>query len=365
MAAPEYTKTQAIVCHQPSGGKRQWALEQVAVAPPSDDEVLVEIVASGICHTDFICGSAPYEDLALGLPSYPRVLGHEGAGYVKSIGSKVTKVRWYCHKFMSINFGGTANGFISSEPAALGQAIGGSFFGQSSFSKLTRVKETSVVRVTELLDDDSELKMLAPLGCGIQTGAGTITDLAMAQPSDMVAIIGLGAVGQAAIMAAKIRGCRTIIAIDRIAARLELARTFGATHTVDTSLLTNGLINEIRAITEGTGTTITVDATGVVSLIQEGVEFTANQGKMILLGVPPMDAGLEIPIVKYMFTGKSILSSMEGGVLPEEYIPNTIRWYRAGRFPVDKLVKFYPAEDFQKAVRDMEDGSVIKPVLIW
>lgn len=78
MASPEYSKTQAIVCREPSGGKRQWALEQVAIAPPADDEVLVEVVASGICHTDFICGSSPDEDVPLGLPPYPRVLGHEG-----------------------------------------------------------------------------------------------------------------------------------------------------------------------------------------------------------------------------------------------------------------------------------------------
>ncbi|KAG6357342.1 hypothetical protein INS49_013218 [Diaporthe citri] len=207
--------------------------------------------------------------------------------------------------------------------------------------------------------------MFAPLGCGIQTGAGTITELTNAKPSDKIAVIGLGAVGQAAIMGAKVKGCRTIIAIDRIASRLELAKSFGATHVINTSLLTEGLVKEIKNVTGGTGTTITVDATGVVSLIQEGVEFTANQGKFILLGVPPMDAGLEISLMRYMFSGKSILGSMEGSVYPEEYIPSMIRWYRAGRFPVDKLVKFYSAKDFRKAVKDMEEGVVIKPVLIW
>lgn len=100
---------------------------------------------------------------------------------------------------------------------------------------------------------------------------------------------------------AKIKGCRTIIAIDRIASRLDLAKSFGATHCINTSFLTEGLVKEINDITAGTGTTITVDATGVVSLIQEGVEFTANQGKFVLLGVPPMDAGLELSLVRYMF----------------------------------------------------------------
>lgn len=175
------------------------------------------------------------------------------------------------------------------------------------------------MKVSHLLDDDDDLKMFAPLGCGIQTGAGTITEVAHAKPSDKVAVIGLGAVGQAAVMVcythyrlelyqlligtqgAKIKGCRTIVAIDRITSRLELAKGFGATHVIDTSHLTEGLVKEIKNITGGTGTTITVDATGVVSLIQEGVEFTANQGKFILLGVPPMDAGLEISLMRYMF----------------------------------------------------------------
>lgn len=142
---------------------------------------------------------------------------------MKSVGSRVTKVRrgdrvllsfsfctqcyncqvgapGYCHIFSAINFGGSKNGFISSESSTLGEAIGGSFFGQSSFSRFTRANEASVVKVTELLKDDDDMKVLAPLGCGIQTGAGTITELAKAQPSDKIAIIGLGAVGQAAIM---------------------------------------------------------------------------------------------------------------------------------------------------------------------
>lgn len=142
---------------------------------------------------------------------------------MKSIGSKVTKVQrgdrvllsfsfctqcyncqdgapGYCHGFTEINFGGCTDAFIGSPEGTSGEAIGGSFFGQSSFSRLTRVKETSLVKITHLLDDDDDLKMFAPLGCGIQTGAGTITELATAQPSDKIAVIGLGAVGQAAIM---------------------------------------------------------------------------------------------------------------------------------------------------------------------
>ncbi|KAM5341495.1 hypothetical protein ACJ41O_014526 [Fusarium nematophilum] len=382
---PSLQSTQAIVSHPPEDGKRRWILEEVQVAAPQEYEAIVEMVASGVCHTDLGCGTAPDGTPGFPVPPYPRVLGHEGAGYVRAVGSKITKVKpgdavllsfafctqchncqfgapGYCHKFSELNFTGTKSAFKFPKNAK--QEIGGSFFGQSSFSKLTRVQETSVVNVSKLVKSDEDLKLLAPLGCGIQTGAGTVTELASAKPDDKVAIIGLGGVGLAAIMAAKLRGCRNIIGIDRVPARIEMAKRLGATHGIDTSSI-KSLVDEVRNITGGSGSTVTVDATGVLPLIQQGLEFTANQGKMILLGVAPMDAGLEIAVVPYMVTGKQILGSMEGGVYPDDYIPRMIRWFQNGQFPVDQLVKFYPVQDFQKAIRDMEDGSTIKPVLVW
>ncbi|KAJ4169121.1 hypothetical protein NW754_011054 [Fusarium falciforme] len=377
--------TQAIVSHAPEDGKRRWILEDVQVGEPGEYEAIVEMVASGVCHTDLGCGTAPDGTPGFPVPPYPRVLGHEGAGFVRAVGSKITKVKpgdavllsfafctqchnckfgapGYCHEFSALNFAGTKKAFQFS--TGTGPDVGGSFFGQSSFSKLSRVQETSLVNVSQLVRNKNDLKLLAPLGCGIQTGAGTVTELAAAKPSDKVAIIGLGGVGLAAIMAAKLKGCRTIIGIDRVPARIEMAKKLGATHGIDTSTISN-LVDEVRKVTEGSGSTITVDATGVLPLIQQGLEFTANQGKMILLGVAPMDAGLEIAVVPYMVTGKQIMGSMEGGVYPEDYIPKMIRWYQNGEFPVDELIKFYPVQDYQKAIRDMEDGFTIKPVLIW
>ncbi|KAK7708352.1 hypothetical protein SLS63_013516 [Diaporthe eres] len=371
MSSGEQTHTQAIVCRAPQDGERKWSLEKVSFTPPADDEIVVEMVATGICHTDLVCGSIPDEALPLGLPTYPRVLGHEGAGVVKSTGPKVTKVQEgdrvllsfsfckechnckfgapsYCVKWGLINFSGSRDAFSSSESETPSESIGGSFFGQSSFARLTKVKEPSVVKVTTLLESDDDLKVLAPFGCGIQTGAGTITELAKAQPADTVAILGLGAVGLSAIMGAKIIGCKTIIAVDRVASRLELAKSLGATHLVNTNEIKGTLIEEIRGLTGGAGTTITVDASGAVPLIQQGVEFTANQGKMILLGIPPMDATLQITLVPYTM-----------------YVPELVKWYKAGNLPVDKIIKLYPAEDYLKAIKDMEDGVTVKPILVW
>ncbi|POS68817.1 hypothetical protein DHEL01_v212789 [Diaporthe helianthi] len=333
MASSTQIQTQAIVCRPPQDGKRKWVLKKVALSPPADDEVIVEMVATGICHTDFVCGSVPDEALPLGLPPYPRVLGHEGPD---SLIILIIEILWG-----QINFSGIRGAFSSLENPR--EEIGGSFFGQSSFSRLTRVKECSVVKVTDLIENDEQLKVLTPFGCGVQTGVGTITELANAQPADTIAVLGLGAVGLAAIMGAKIRGCKTIIGVDRVASRLELAKSLGATHTVDTGNIKGTLTDQVREITEGVGTTITVDASGAFPLIQQGVEFTANQGK----------------------SGKSIQGSMEGGVFPEKYIPKFIHWFNAGELPMDRLVKFYLVEDYLKAIKDMEDGVTIKPVLIW
>ncbi|KAL1983183.1 hypothetical protein VTN96DRAFT_433 [Rasamsonia emersonii] len=384
--AHQTQRTEAIVSRPPVDGKRQWNLESVEVPPLNDNEVLVEVVASGICHTDLGCGSAPDGTPGFPLPPYPRVLGHEGAGHVKAVGSKVSHVKpgdavllsfafcsechnckfgapGYCAKFNQLNFTGDGQAFKGTTDP--NENIGGSFFGQSSFSRLTRVQETSVVNVSALVSGEDDLKLFAPLGCGIQTGAGTITELGSAGPDDKVAIIGLGGVGLAAIMAAKLKGCNTIIGIDRVPARLELAKSLGATHGINTATLTGTLEQAVREVTDGSGSTITVDATGVVPLIKQGVEFTANQGKMILLGVAPMDSKLEIPIVPHMVSGKHILGSMEGGVRPEKYIPQMIQWHRSGKFPIDRLIKFYPVADFQQAIKDMENGTTIKPVLVW
>jgi len=144
-----------------------------------------------------------------------------------------------------------------------------------------------------------------------------------------------------------------------------LAKSLGATHIINTSTVGDGLEKAVRDITEQSGSTITIDATGVVSLIQQAIEFTANQGKMILLGVAPMDAALQVALVPFMVTGKQLLGSMEGGVRPADYIPRMIQWHRQGNFPIDKLVKYYKVEEFEKAIHDMEEGITVKPILLW
>lgn len=177
------------------------------------------------------------------------------------------------------------------------EGYGGSYFGQSSFASLTPVKQSSVVNVSVLVHNEEELKMYSPLGCGFQTGAGAVTNIAQAKTSDTVVVLGLGGVGLAALMAAKIKGCSKIIGVDRFDSRLEFAKTLGATHVINTSNPDLNLVDVIKDITGGVGSSITIDTTGNMKLLNSGVEFTANRGQFIFIGVPAADAELNVHII--------------------------------------------------------------------
>lgn len=274
----------------------------------------------------------------------------------------------HCNDFTPLNFGGPYNVFSSAKTPASSEAdISGLFFGQSSFANLSVVKQTSVVNVAGLVKDKRELQLFSPLGCGIQTGSGTVINAARATPDDVVCIMGLGGVGLAAIMGAKIQGCRTIIGIDRIPSRLALAKELGATHTIDGSALPAGttLVAAVRALSDDVGPTITIDTSGAPPLITAGVEFTRNKGQYIQVGSAPHDFNLEINFFTFMLSGKQIMGAIEGQAYPPEYVPKMIQWYREGRFPIDKLMKLIPADDFEQGLKEMHDGTTIKPILCW
>lgn len=221
----------AIVAHEPVGNKPNWKIENVTPRALEPNELLVRIVATGICHTDLVFGTWPKEAIP-----YPKVLGHEGlsppsptpaiyshsckgSGYVEKIGSKVKETRVgdsvllsfqscsickdcidnhpsYCQQFAAINYGSEEGVFQITGSSK----TRGVFFGQSSLASYTIVKEVSAVNVSALTKSEEELRLFAPLGCGFQTGMGTVDKLAAAGEKDAVVIIGLGGVGLSAIM---------------------------------------------------------------------------------------------------------------------------------------------------------------------
>ncbi|KAH5617463.1 hypothetical protein HBI23_256370 [Parastagonospora nodorum] len=203
------------------------------------------------------------------------------------------------------------------------------------------------------------------MGCGFQTGAAAITELANIGEHDAIAIFGLGAVGLAAVMAAKIRGAKTIIGVDRVQSRLALARELGATAIIDTSSLSSiavDLQNAIREIVPQ-GTNTNFDTTGVIPIIDAGVKSLHPKGQMVLIGI--VDGHMDIDLGKIMAAGTAIRGCIEGNAKPSKFIPQMIEWYRQGKFPIEKLVKFYSSGDFEDALSDAHTGATLKPILLW
>jgi len=383
------TTTKAIVSHDAlkNGG---WKMDEVSLRPLEAGELLVEMVASGVCHTDVLvgdldAGSAP-------IAFYPRVLGHEGSGFVREVGEGVTVAEAgdpvllsfdFCNKceicksnhhsncleFNALNFGPhnvfkSANASSDSDKAN----IGGAFFGQSSFANFSIVRQTSVVNAKDLVKDKGELQLFAPLGCGIQTGCGTVINVSGAGPKDVICIMGLGGVGLSAVMGAKISECRTIIGIDRVQKRLDLAKELGATHVIDGSKLDEGktLSDMVKEIADGVGPTITIDTTGAPILMESGMQFTRNRGKYIQIGSAPFDYQLSsVNAFEFMLAGKQWIGAIEGGAYPPEFVPKMVHWYKEGKFPIDKIMKLMPADEFQQALKEMHDGTTIKPIITW
>lgn len=272
----------------------------------------------------------------------------------------------HCNTFNELNFG--------PQPAVFGNVgddgnptIPGAFFGQSSFASRSVVRQCSVVNAKSFVSSKQELQLFAPLGCGVQTGAGTVINAAGATTEDIVCVLGLGGVGLSAVMGAKVAGCRRIIGVDRVASRLELAKAMGATDVVDTSILPEGktLVEAVREVAEGLGPSITVDTTGVPFLVRAAIDFARNRGKIVQVGSAPFDAKLEIPVFDFMVRGLQYIGAVEGHAYPPDFVPKLVQWYKEGRFPVDKMMKLMPADQYEAALHEMHEGSTIKPILCW
>lgn len=273
----------------------------------------------------------------------------------------------HCFHFDPINFevawDDTHVFTSSSDPSP----IYGKFFGQSSFASYSIVRADSVINVRGLVASREELQLLSPLGCGIQTGSGAILNAAQVSAEDRIAVLGLGGVGLSAVMGAKIAGCKQVIGIDRHASRLELAKELGATHVlqVDPAADIQAVSEAVRAMTGGLGVNVVLDTTGVPALIAQGVKMAGCKGKILQVGTAPPTATLEIPIHEFMVSGKQFMGVVEGDVNPKEYVPKMVKWVQEGTLPLQRIVTFYKAEEFEKAIADMQSGQTIKPVILW
>lgn len=268
----------------------------------------------------------------------------------------------HCPEFVALNFAGQYPIFKSKD----GTDISGCFFGQSSFANLSIVKSCSVVNVKDIVHDKEELRLFSPLGCGIQTGSGSVVNAGKAGPDDVILVMGLGGVGLSAIMTAKIQGCRMIIGLDRVESRLALAKELGATHTINGGTLGDkSLVDAVREVAEGQGPTVVIETTGAPPLVNAAIQFTRSCGRIVQVGTTPFDFQPALCAFDFMVAGKQYIGAVEGQVYPPKYVPKMIEWYREGRFPIDRLVKMMKPEEFKQSLKEMHDGTTVKPIICW
>ena len=347
-----------------------FSIEELELDEPREHEVLVRVVATGLCHTDLGMHAS-------GMVPFPVVLGHEGAGVVERVGSHVTRVKpgdhvvlsyftctvcqncrsgrsSYCDQYFPGNFAGVRPD--GSHTLHNGdEPISGAFFTQSSFATYALAHEQNTVKVPR----DLPLELLGPLGCGIMTGAGGVINALKATPGSSIAIFGVGSVGLSAVMAARAIGCTTIIGVDLKPQRLALARELGATHTINPAEADP--VEAICRIT-GDGAQYSIDATGLPSVLRQAVDCLRMTGVCGLIGVPTPGAQFTIDMFSIL-NGRTVRGIIMGDSAPEFFIPQLIELHRQGRFPFDRLVRYYTLDQINQAIADTERGDVIKPVL--
>lgn len=352
----------------------------LSLKAPAANEILVKIVATSVCHTDVMTKDK-------GLCEFPIVLGHEGTGIVDALGDDVEGFEIgdhvilsydycghcrqcqiskpsYCDEHGNLNFAGTRpNGEKTHRSADSETAdIFGSFFQQSSFATYALSHATNTIKV----DKNLPLALLAPLGCGVQTGAGTVFNTLEVKPGSSIAVFGCGCVGLSAVMAARVAGAKNIVAIDINPSRLEMAMELGATHRVLPADFADAeaLVEHIKATSQTGACNYAIDTTGVAIVLRQAFDCCGPMGitAMIAPGLPGDEVSVEM---MGLLPGKILRGVIQGDSVSKEFIPKLVELWQQGNFPFDKLITQYESIDsIDDAVNAMNSGDVIKPVVI-
>jgi aryl-alcohol dehydrogenase len=345
---------------------------EMQLSPPRMDEVRVRIKATGICHTDLAV-----KEQAFPVP-LPIVLGHEGAGVIEEVGSAVTHLQVgdhvvlsgdscghchscnqgimsYCDEFAERNLSGLrvdgSNPLVCS-----GEQVRGRFVGQSSFATQVIAASRGVTKI----DSDLPLELMGPLGCGLTTGVGTVMNALKPPAGSSIAIFGAGTVGLAAVMGARLMGCERIIIVDKLANRLEMAKSVGATDCINAG--EQDAVAAILAMTNG-GVDFSMECTGVPAVVSQAIACLIPPGWCAQVGVTPAGAQLPLELDQVIF-GRGIRGVIMGEARVHNFIPYLANLYRDGRLPFDRFVRFYDFADIDQAVHDSAvTGEVIKPIL--
>ncbi|MFD8725283.1 NAD(P)-dependent alcohol dehydrogenase [Streptomyces sp. NPDC059629] len=361
-------RTRAAVMRSAQG---PFTIEQVELDDPGPGELLIRIAGTGLCHTDLLARHMPD-----GMMPLPAVFGHEGSGVVEAVGPGVTSAGVGDHVVLSYDSCGACGRCRSAQPAYCdsflarnisgrrpdgstpltddgGLPLAGRWFGQSSFAGHALAGE----RNTVVVDRSLPLELLGPLGCGIQTGAGSVLLGLGVHAGSSIVVFGTGAVGLAAVMAARAAGAGEIIAVDLHPGRRELALELGATLALDGA--DPDLAKVITARTGGTD--FALDTTAVPAVAVTALNSLRAKGVCALVGAG--SAPLTLP-PDALSNGRSLTYLMEGDAVPQTFIPRLIDMWSRGRFPFDRLIRTYPLDAVNDAERDSLSGACVKPVLV-
>ena len=343
-------------------------LETIIVPDPGPGEARVKVLACGVCHTDLHYRQGAIND------EFPFLLGHEAAGVVESVGPDVTDVApgdyvilnwravcgqcraclrgrpWYC-----FNTHNATQRMTLLDGTELSPAL-----GIGAFAEMTLVAAGQCTKV----DPAAAPEVAGLLGCGVMAGLGAAINTGNVTRGDSVAVIGCGGVGDAAIAGALLAGARTIIAVDIDDRKLELAKQFGATHTVNSR--NTDPVEAIREATEGFGADVVIEAIGRPDTYEQAFFARDLAGTVVLVGVPSPDMRLDLPLIEYFGRGGALKSSWYGDCLPSRDFPMLIDLYLQGRLPLDQFVtEKIGVGDVEAAFEKMHHGDVLRSVVVF
>ena len=343
------------------------SLETIHVPDPGPGEALVRVQACGVCHTDL-----HYKQGGIG-DDYPYLLGHEAAGTVEAVGSDVTDVApgdfvilnwravcgqcracrrgrpWYCFDTHNATQKMTLADGTELSPA----------LGIGAFAEKTLVAAGQCTKV----DPRTPATVAGLLGCGVMAGLGAALNTGGVQRGDSVAVFGCGGVGDAAIAGASLGGATKVIAVDLDDRKLEWAKQFGATHTINSRQ--EDAVEAIRALTDGNGVDLAIEAIGLPQTYKQAFYARDLAGTVVLVGVPTPEMTVELPFIDLFGRGGALKSSWYGDCLPARDFPMLIDLYQQGRLPLDAFVsEEIGIDDVEAAFAKMHAGEVLRSVVV-
>lgn len=365
------TTARAAICR---GNQEPFKIEDVELDALRPDELRIRIVACGVCHTDMAV-----RDEQLPVP-LPVVLGHEGAGIVEEVGSAVTVAQpgdrvvmsfnscgncpscaveapTYCYNFFPHNWSGVR---ADGSPVMFkdGAPMNANFFGQSSFATHAIAHQLNTVKIPDSASH-IPLERIAPIGCGLMTGAGAVLRSMQVRAGLPIAVFGAGTVGMAAIMAAKIAGANPIIAVDVNDERLALAKELGATHAFNARDDAPARIREV--VPQGLG--YALDTTGINKVIEGAWDLLAPKGICGIVGASDPADNLTFNEAAFMGGGRTVMGILGGDSDVGPFLTQLLDYHVKGQFPFEKLIGYFDFDQINEAIHASEKGEVVKPVL--